>query len=108
MNIYFDGEEEVLQKLVATMLELPSGTEISTIGLVRKTFGENHGFSIDQLFQLAFDVRIAARKAGVRIGNPYKEPIEAGLPFVYDMIIRHGRSARDVDELNNGICNGRE
>ena len=96
MNTYFDGEEEVLQKLVTTMLELPSGTEISTIGLVEKTFGENHGFSFDQLTQLAFDVRIAARKAGVRIGNPYKEPIEAGMPFVYDMIIPHGESQKNA------------
>ena len=93
MNILFDGEEEVLQKLVAAMLELPSGTEISTIELVRRTFGDDHKFSVDQLIQLDFDVRRAARKAGMRIGNPNKEPVQGGLPFVYDMIIRHGKDA---------------
>ncbi|MCI5779417.1 MAG: hypothetical protein MR051_06355 [Lentisphaeria bacterium] len=60
MNTCFDGEEEVLQQLVATMLELPSGTQISTIELVRRTFGDDHKFSVDQLIQLDFDVRRAA------------------------------------------------
>ena len=94
MNPPFDGEEEVLQKLVATMLELQSGTEISTIELVVKTFGENHGFSTDQLMQLPFDVMKAARKAGIRIGSPYKEPVVIGPPFVCRMIIRHGKSRK--------------
>ena len=98
MNTYFDGEEEVLQQLVATMLELPSGTQISTIELVRRTFGEDHKFSTDQLMRLSFDVRKAARKAGMRIGSPYKEPIEMGLPFIYDMIIRHGKSRKSPAE----------
>ena len=91
MKVPVDGEE-VLQKLVAAMLELPSGTEISTIELAVRTSGDDHKFSVDQLIQLDFDVRRAARKAGMRIGDPNKEPVQGGLPFVYDMIIRHGES----------------
>ena len=62
------------------------------VKLVRRTFGDDHKFIVDQLIQLDFDVRRAARKAGMRIGNPNKEPAQGGLPFVYDMIIRHGES----------------
>lgn len=93
-DIPFDGEEEILRELVGAMFELPSGTQISTVDLVGKTFGEMGGnFSIDQLFRLAMDLPKAARSAGIRIGRPDGEPCEQGLPFVFDMIIRHGRSS---------------
>ncbi len=91
---FFDGKEEILQKITDTMFELPNGTVISTVELVSKTFGEDHGFSIDQLFRLAIDLPSFARKAGIRLGNPYREPVEIGLPFVCKMIIRHGKSRK--------------
>ncbi len=91
---FFDGEEEILQKITDTMFELPNGTVISTVELVNKTFGEDHGFSIDQLFLLAIDLPPFARKAGIRLGNPYKGQVEIGLPFVGEMIILHGKSRK--------------
>ena len=93
---YFDGEEELLRKLVDTMFELPSGTVISTVALVNKTYGEeNWDIDTERLFQLAIDLPPFARKAGIRIGSPYKEPVEIGLPFVCPMIIRHGKSRKN-------------
>lgn len=85
----FDGEEEILQRLVTEMLALPSGTRISTAELVRRVYGDARKFNIDQLIQLSFDLRPAGRKAGIRFGDPYKEPVEIGLPFVGEFVIRH-------------------
>ena len=104
-NVSFDGEEEILRKLVGAMFELPSGTQISTVDLVGKTFGERGGnFSIDQLFRLAVDLPKAARSAGIRIGRPDGEPSERGLPFVFDMIIRHGRSSIHREKSTSALA----
>ena len=68
---------------------------ISTVELVNKTFGEGkRKIDNEQLFLLAIDLPPFARKAGIRLGNPYKGPVEIGLPFVGEMIIRHGKSRK--------------
>jgi len=86
----FDGEEEVLQRLVAEMLALPSGTTISTARLVYQVYGEEaRKFSNDQLIQIAFDLKKAGRKAGIRFEKPCKGTMIMGLPFVFDFIIQH-------------------
>ena len=93
MNKTFPGEEEILKKMIDTMFELPSGTVISTVGLLDKIFGkQGWDFDTNQLFQLAIDLPPMARKAGIRIGSPYKEPCEIGMPFVAEMIIRHRKT----------------
>ena len=90
MNKTFPGEEEILKKLIDAMFELPSGTVISTVGLLDKIFGKQEwDFDTNQLLQLAIDLPPKARKAGIRIGSPYKKPCEIGMPFVAEMIIRH-------------------
>ena len=81
--------------MVAAMLELPSGTVISTVELIDRTFGRGKwNFDIEQLSRLAINLPPAARKAGMRIGSPYKEPVVIGLPFVFPMIIRHRKSRK--------------
>jgi len=79
--------EEIVTKVVAYLETLPLGTEISTWQATKEGYGIKDLEDCD-FFGIDKQVRVAAKKVGLKLDSSKYNNCEVGLPFNIPFVIR--------------------